>query len=192
MYKKIIRTKTRAKLQALPPFEKKRQEAKIHANLFQTAEWKAARVVAATLSQDFEVSTAGIIEKGWEAGKIIVLPRSKEDLTMDFVPFEKRTPLVLSKFGINEPAPYLDGVSKESIDLVIVPGLAYSLNGFRIGFGGGYYDRFLLDYSGKTASLVLEEQKIEDWDVEPFDIPVQLLITQDQVIHINPMLKNEC
>lgn len=56
-----------------------------------------------------------------------------------------------------------------------MPGIVFTLEGFRIGFGGGYYDRFLEQYQGETCSLVFSEQIQENWQVEPFDLPVKRL-----------------
>ena len=68
-------------------------------------------------------------------------------------------------------------IDKEEIDLIVVPGLLFSSRGFRIGFGGGFYDRYLADYQGETCSLVFSEQLYDDWEVEDFDIPVQKIYT---------------
>ena len=65
----------------------------------------------------------------------------------------------------------------KEIDLIVVPGLLFSSRGFRIGFGGGFYDRYLADYQGETCSLVFSEQLYDDWEVEDFDIPVQKIYT---------------
>ena len=99
---------------------------------------------------------------------------------MDFVVYTKATPMELSSFGLREPAQDLVAISKGDIDLIIVPGLAYCESGFRVGFGGGYYDRFLTDYEGDTISLVLNEQKINSFKVDSFDIPINHLITTKQ------------
>ena len=68
------------------------------------------------------------------------------------------------------------------IDLLIVPGLAYTQAGYRLGFGGGYYDRFLRDYDGKTISLAFNCQMIPQIDLEEHDLPVSKIITNTEVI----------
>ena len=68
------------------------------------------------------------------------------------------------------------------LDLVIVPGLAFALDSHvRLGFGGGYYDRFLAKYNPKTVSLVNSQMQFQhaEWPVENTDIPVQTLITTE-------------
>ena len=93
-------------------------------------------------------------------------------------------------FGIEEPIDPI-WVNEEEIDLVIVPGLAYSKKGERLGFGGGYYDRFLSQGEYDRVSLAYMEQVYETalWDVEKFDIPVEWLITIEGVIHVNELLE---
>jgi 5-formyltetrahydrofolate cyclo-ligase len=73
-------------------------------------------------------------------------------------------------------------VRHEDIDLLIVPGLAYTRDGFRLGFGGGYYDRYLPQYKGKSISLAFHFQVIPHFPLEEHDIAVSKLITNEEVI----------
>lgn len=68
------------------------------------------------------------------------------------------------------------------IDLLLVPGLAFMNNGYRLGFGGGYYDRFLKLYKKQTASLAFSSQIVSQLPVESHDIPVQKIITEERII----------
>ena len=69
-------------------------------------------------------------------------------------------------------------IDKGQIDLQIVPGVVYSDEGFRIGFGGGYYDRYLTDYEGDRVSLAFEIQTSQEVPIEEHDIPVNKIITE--------------
>jgi 5-formyltetrahydrofolate cyclo-ligase len=69
-------------------------------------------------------------------------------------------------------------VKKNEIDLQIVPGLVFSDEGYRIGFGGGYYDRYMSDYNGATLSLAFVTQTSHKIPVEGHDIPVSKIITE--------------
>lgn len=180
MSKQEIRKQTIKRLKGLTDNQKKEQESVILARLFQSAEWREAEIIAATMAQKIELNTQPIIEKAWEEGKQVVLPRAKKNRIMDFVRYTPETPLETSPFGLLEPAAALPAIPKADIDMVIVPGLAFSDKGYRIGFGGGYYDRFLADYTGKTVSLIFNEQKIPSFEIESFDIPVSLLITVNE------------
>ncbi|MEG0496886.1 MAG: 5-formyltetrahydrofolate cyclo-ligase [Carnobacterium sp.] len=183
MDKKEIRMNTIKKLKELTDEQKTSQEEILLKALFDTSEWMNAKTIATTMSQKLELDTSIIIKKAWSENKIVVLPRAKKDRKMDFVVYTKDTPMELSSFGLEEPAHDLMAISKSEIDLIVVPGLAYCKSGFRIGFGGGYYDRFLVDYDGETISLVLDEQQIDLFKVDSFDIPIKHLITTKKTIH---------
>ena len=79
--------------------------------------------------------------------------------------------IVRTKFGVLEPESE-NYVNKENIDLIIVPGLAFAENGARLGFGGGFYDKYLSDYRGNKVALVDRSRYFQEpqWDVDSFDI----------------------
>ena len=75
-----------------------------------------------------------------------------------------------------------ESIGKEQIDLLIVPGVVFSNDGYRIGFGGGYYDRYMTDYKGATISLAFHSQVNHEVPIEAHDIPVQKIITERDFI----------
>lgn len=91
-------------------------------------------------------------------------------------------------FGILEPKEQLrtDINLKEKLDLIIVPGLVYSKKGYRIGYGGGYYDKFLSSITGdvKKVGIVYSNLVVDKLPVDSYDIPVDLIITDKK--NINP------
>lgn len=146
--------------------------------LQKTDEWKQAKSVATTVSNLFEVPTKPIIEAAIAEGKTVYLPKTMPHRQMSFLPFTSYDDLVTSKFGIPEPV-YDEQLENQQPDLVLVPGLAFASDSrFRVGFGGGYYDRFLKNYSGNTVALVPSAMHFDttDWDVEEFDIAISKLI----------------
>ncbi|WP_414840154.1 5-formyltetrahydrofolate cyclo-ligase [Carnobacterium sp. TMP28] len=182
MKKKKIRNQVISLLKSLNSEQKAKQEEILIKTLIGTSEWKRSKIIALTLAQKLELNTDKIIEKAWSEDKIVVIPRTKKDRKMDFVVYKKDTPIEVSSFGLKEPARHLIATLKSDIDLIIVPGVAFCETGFRIGFGGGYYDRFLANYEGETVSLVLNEQQVGLFEVDSFDIPVNLLITTEKII----------
>ena len=87
---------------------------------------------------------------------------------------------MIGNFGISEPdTQKAKEIDKNQIDLLLVPGLIFTRDGYRIGFGGGYYDRFLTDFVQPTVSLASTKQLVDDFPVEPFDIPVNYLLTEE-------------
>ena len=81
----------------------------------------------------------------------------------------------VSKLGVSEPICEI-AIDKNEIEIIIVPGIAFDENGFRIGYGGGYYDRFLKDYKGLTIGLCPRECLIEKFEHDEFDISVKKLL----------------
>ena len=87
----------------------------------------------------------------------------------------------LSSFGILEPVSK-KAFPKEEIDLIIVPGLGFDRMGFRIGYGGGYYDRYLADYTGVSVGLCYEELLCDTVFPDPHDIRVSHIVTQRGIL----------
>jgi 5-formyltetrahydrofolate cyclo-ligase len=151
--------------------------------LFEDEMWKEATTIGLTVSNHPEVDTYQIIRKAWEQGKRVVVPKCHpKEKQMSFHTLTRFTQLESVYFGLFEPIEALTfRVEHDEIDLIIVPGLAFSGNGFRLGFGGGYYDRFLTDFKGNTVSLAFPVQLREDIPVEKHDIPVNKIISIEQV-----------
>ncbi len=85
-----------------------------------------------------------------------------------------------SSFGVMEP---IDGkpLNKDAIDAVIVPGIVYDDGLYRLGYGKGYYDRYLQDYPGLSVGVVFEKFRVEALPNEAHDIPVDVLVTDNQI-----------
>ncbi|MCT6914161.1 MAG: 5-formyltetrahydrofolate cyclo-ligase [Bacillus wiedmannii] len=149
-------------------------------SLYAQKEWAEAKTVGITLSMENEVNTYAIIEKAWEEGKKVVVPKcNKETRTMSFRQISNFDQLEIVYMNLREPIPArTEEVNANDIDLQIVPGVAYTERGERIGYGGGYYDRYLLHYKGKTLSLAYSFQIVEHIPVEPFDKNVEKIITE--------------
>ncbi|WP_342715747.1 5-formyltetrahydrofolate cyclo-ligase [Bacillus paramycoides] len=149
-------------------------------SLYAQKEWAEAKTIGITLSMENEVNTYPIIEKAWKEGKTVVVPKcNKETRTMSFRQISNFDQLETVYMNLREPIPALtEEVNADEIDLQIVPGVAYTERGERIGYGGGYYDRYLVHYKGKTLSLAYSFQMVEHIPVEPFDKNVEKIITE--------------
>lgn len=178
MDKKKFRNETRKKLAILSKEEFDKRCQLIYNRLYQSEEWIQSDCIAITISKDLEISTIPIIEQAWIEGKRVAVPKCHpHDKTMTFRFLFDFSQLEKVYNDLQEPIEAITEVAlKEELDLIIVPGIAYDRLGYRIGFGGGYYDRFLQNYSGKTISLLFEEQFYNQLPYESFDLPVQKLI----------------
>ena len=188
--KQKIRKIAKTVLMNLTKESRKLQETQVIRYLSEIPQWKEAKIIALTKSMEIEFSTKNIVTLARSQGKQIVVPITFSNRQMRFAYWNPQTEFRKNPFGIEEPIDPI-WVNEEEIDLVIVPGLAYSKKGERLGFGGGYYDRFLSQGEYDRVSLAYMEQVYETalWDVEKFDIPVEWLITIEGVIHVNELLE---
>lgn len=157
---------------------------KVRNRLFSLAEWKNSEVIGITLSREREVNTYQIIEQAWTEGKKIAVPKCDPmEKKMTFRELQSFDQLEVVYSGLKEPIEeFTNPVVQSEIDLLIVPGLSYTKNGYRLGFGGGYYDRYLKNYANASISLAFDVQIIQYLPIESFDIPVQRIITNESVI----------
>lgn len=154
----------------------------LYERLFKVSYWKKAKVIAVTMSTDFELDTMPIIKKALLEHKKVVIPKTFSHRIMKFYEYQSIHSLIRSRFGILEPIDNQKSVVKNKIDLIIVPGVAFSqVNHQRIGYGGGFYDYYLKDYYGTTVSLVRRIQLVtSEWPTESTDIAIQHLIIEEE------------
>ncbi|GAA0602423.1 5-formyltetrahydrofolate cyclo-ligase [Virgibacillus siamensis] len=179
MDKKEMRKQAIKRLKDIPDTERKLIEEKLLDNLLHYHGWKEARSIGVTVSNGFEWTTRPIIEKAWEEGKAVCVPKCLPKLRkMDFYQIHTYDQLEIVYYNLLEPKPNnCKKVNKQEIDLLITPGLLFDQKGYRVGFGGGYYDRFLADFPNRTVSLASEEQVVNELPVESYDVPVDAIIT---------------
>lgn len=157
----------------------KAESIELAAKLFETEAWQNAQTIGTTVSSPIEVDTALIMQVAQQQGKKVYLPKTMPERQMAFLPFTGTADLVTSSFGIPEPQYSADWV-EHNLDLILVPGIGFATDStYRIGFGGGYYDRYLAKFTGKTIALVPTAMKFAtaQWPIEPYDIKIQQLIT---------------
>lgn len=139
--------------------------------------YQEAKVIATYLSFPHEFQTQELIEQALKDGKKVLIPKTYPKGRMDFVVYDPQQ-LVKTSFGLLEPQGDLEVVDASQIDLIHVPGLAFTTKGYRIGYGGGYYDRYLEYFSGHTLSTVYRYQ-VQDFSPENYDIPVQEVLIDE-------------
>jgi 5-formyltetrahydrofolate cyclo-ligase len=183
--KKELRHDIKKKLELLSEQEQSVFNHQIQDQLFNSGRWNSAKVIGITISRGKEVETRGIIEKAWQEGKKVAVPKCfPNEKRMNFyIITDEYNQLEEVYFGLKEPKVHeTTSVEPNQMDLLIVPGICYSENGYRIGYGGGYYDRYLQHFHGDTLSLLFECQLIENISFEKFDIPVKQMITEKRTI----------
>ncbi|CQR46847.1 5-formyltetrahydrofolate cyclo-ligase family protein [Paraliobacillus sp. PM-2] len=176
--KSVLREETKQKLIQLSQEKKQIIQEKLYSKLWVTPDWNQAEIIGLTISQGYEWDTKPIIEEAWKQGKKVVVPKCyPKQKHLIFYQLEDFNQLETVYYQLQEPDPNQTiEISSDCIDLVIVPGLVFDYNHYRIGHGGGYYDRFLENFKGTTISLAWSEQLIRSIPVEPFDISINELI----------------
>jgi 5-formyltetrahydrofolate cyclo-ligase len=144
-------------------------------------EVRSAKVVMVFSSFGSEVPTGPIVERLRDLGVVVALPRI-EGADLVPVPYAPGDPVRPTSFGAVEPI-RPEGVDTASLDVVGVPGVAFDRRGRRIGYGGGYYDRFLRGLPGFTVGIAFGLQVVaDDLPTGSFDLPVRAIVTEGETI----------
>ena len=172
----------RAVRNALPESACDARSAEIHKRLFGLAELEHAATLLAFASIHNEVRTRPSIVAAWSAAKRVALPRVVgNQLSLHLIDAE--TPLVPGAFRIPEPAEDAVRIEPDEIDFALLPALAVDPRGYRIGYGGGYYDRLIPRLTKAcTCALAYDFQLISEVPELPFDVAVDLVVTDRRVI----------
>lgn len=140
--------------------------------------WKKADQIALTLAQNNELPTQLLIQTALLQKKSVYLPKVAPNHQLSFIRIDESTEYEMHRFGMLEPVgDVLSNVAE--LELVIVPGLAFSSDGHRVGFGGGYYDRLLAKYPEmETIGLVSRSffSETTTWETNEFDQPVKQVV----------------
>ena len=156
--------------------EKEQADNWLTQHLLSSVAYQKAQVIATYLSMPHEVSTAAFIKQAQLDGKRVLVPKTYSQGRMIFVDYDESR-LQKSSFGLMEPTSE-EAVEKTEIDLIHVPGVVFNSQGFRIGYGGGYYDRYLADFAGASISSIYSFQQ-SDFEPDYHDIAVKEVLTYE-------------
>ncbi len=140
-------------------------------NVSELPEYRNAKRVMAFLGIKGEPDTDALVALIAADGKQLLLPRIERDA---LVVCDGQGPMLASSFGVPEPTGL--ALPLDEIDFVIVPGLAFTAAGDRLGYGSGYYDRFLSRISGPNVGVCFREQLVDELPVTERDVRVQQVI----------------
>ncbi len=186
MRKKIIRQETLDKRRNLGKTYHKNSSKKIISSILNSSYYKNANTIMTFISFSDEVDTHDFIKHAIDDGKKVVVPvtfpKTKELKPSHIKDFNE---LELGYYNILTPKEaFIRFIDPKEIDLVIVPGVAFDKYGYRVGYGGGYYDRFLSGLSDIVKiGIAFEVQIIDKVPKDSFDIPVDFIFTEKKVIN---------
>ena len=156
---------------------------KIATSLFETTFWKNSTVIMLYLSFQNEVITDSIYRQGWQEGKTMLTPIcSPQDGIMTMNKVASFSQLEQNRYGIRElPTSLQQIVPPEQIDLCLIPGIAFDRYGNRLGFGSGYYDRYLAKISPAVPRIALAHScQIYNGilPTDQYDLPMHYMLTE--------------
>lgn len=164
----------------MSPDEVREQSEAIRARLPMLPEFSAARTAYVYLSADNEVDTRGIVDDLLARGWRVVAPITRPEGLMHWGEVTGWDDLHEGRYGLFEPAE-ASSASHPTQGVALIPCVAFTAEGWRLGRGGGYYDRFLAQHEGPKIGLAFDVQRAEALPVETHDIPLDAVVTPRHV-----------
>lgn len=185
--KQALRRKMKQLRDDIPEESRREQNKTITNIILNTALYESATFILSYVSHGSEVDTTELIRHAVRDGKKVYVPKILGNGVMDFFQCEDMSQLHPGKMGILEPEadpcglfPYTTHISLDSSEncMILVPGLAFDQKLGRLGFGGGFYDRYLSSFRKKMAiGMAFNEQMIDEVPMGQEDVPVDLVVT---------------
>lgn len=183
--KKALRREIGQKKRAMAAAEIAAYSRNLAEKLYETEEYRQARAIYAYLPYNQEVRTWEIVERAWKDGKRVAVPKVYGD-EMRFLWIEDFTQIAPGGWNIPEPT-FDEPVAEDDTALVLMPGLAFDPEGHRVGYGGGFYDKYLEAHPGhRLVALCYPFQLLDHLEVEEHDIPVNRVICADELRLVEP------
>lgn len=175
MDKTELRREIRARKRAMTEAEIEERSARLAQLFFASGAYQNAKTIYGYLPYNQEVRTVPMLERALKDGKKVAVPKVYGD-EMKFLYLDDLTAVAKGYAGIPEPIAD-EPVAQDETALVLMPGLAFDPQGHRIGYGGGFYDKFLAaEPNHPTLALCYEFQMLPKLDVEDHDIPVDTVL----------------
>ncbi len=196
MHHALLRTQLRQQRRALSRTFRDHAAEQITQQFMNLNCFTAAQHIAGYKAFDGECDPQRLIEYAWSLKKQVYLPVLTDDLQnpLQFAPYSPQTPCKLNRFGIAEPDITASWRLAQQLDLVITPIVGFTVTGWRLGMGGGFYDRtfaFLRDRPNSCIPYLLgiafECQKIEYLECRAWDVPLHGILTEQAFYEITPM-----
>lgn len=159
----------------LPQETKEAYDKAIYENIVGSDLYKNAESIFVYLSMADEIDTRRIIKKALSDGKKVYVPKIRKKMIMDAVLLKSMEDLIVGDFDIETSS---QEEITDSTDLSLVPGLCYDENKYRIGFGGGYYDKYIADHSSTYLGLFYSQCRIDQVPRKSHDQKLDYIVTE--------------
>lgn len=175
--KAAFRAELRRREQAISQPQRLASDALLRQRFLDYVRCSAAETILLFAGMGLEVDTRPLLEALEGQGKQVCLPRCLPGGAMEARRYDAGR-LIRHRYGMLEPDTHCPVVGKSELDLILVPALCYDRRCFRLGRGGGFYDRYLADYSGLTVGLCREALLCDQVPVDPWDRSVHVVLTE--------------
>ena len=184
--KNEYRAKAKEYRATLTESEKNALDSVIFENLSSVSEFEAVKTVLCYMSTPSEVDTKGIISSLFEQNKTVAVPRCIDNTRdMNFFIISSFEDTYKRTFGVFEPdIKKCQRLRDYRNSVCILPGLGFDKEGYRLGYGKGYYDRFLSSFKGIKIGIVYEKCLFEKLMHGFYDVPADIVVTEKQVYYI--------
>lgn len=176
--KKILRKRMKKIMEEPDPIYRKNADLMISGHILSSDLYRNANTIFTFITMLNEIDMRPIIRDALDKGKVVCGPKCYKDRRMEARRFRGLEDIVNGFLDIPEPRDTCPVISKEDIDLAFVPCLAADSDGNRVGYGAGYYDRYLKTFNGDIIIFCREKQLLDKMPVEPHDIPARFYVTE--------------
>ncbi|NLP47624.1 MAG: 5-formyltetrahydrofolate cyclo-ligase [Clostridiales bacterium] len=182
--KNLLREKSKAYRENLNPDEKERLDRKISNRFLNLWHYREADLILIFVSTEVEVDTYLIMADALQKGKRVAVPRCVEGTrNIEYYLIDSPDDLEPGTFGVPEPNPQKNLKLTEFDGAVcVVPALVYDKSGFRIGFGKGYFDRFLSSVQLKTIGLIYDACLLDSVPRGKYDKRIDMIVTESKIL----------
>ena len=184
MVKNKLRAEYRQKRTDLPRETKEEYDSRIADVFCRLISYKYASQVLFYASTPDEISTEKIFQNAIRDGKACYFPRCYAESKMKYFRAYSLDELKEDAFNIKAPLDSAEEYTPQPSDICIVPAMAYDKKGYRLGYGKGFYDRFLSGFDGIKVGFCYKDFLVPDLPKGRFDVSVDLLVTQDGVVSL--------
>lgn len=179
--KQALRKEMRQRIRQISPEERMRSSESICSRLCEMEEYLSAKCVFCFVGTEREIDTRPFLADVLARGKRLCVPRCVGKGGMELICIESLDQLHPGAYGILEPDQGAAMVSTETVDFAVIPCLACTYAGHRLGRGGGYYDRFLSHYEKETILICQEAMICPRIPMEPHDRMIQRVLTEKNI-----------
>lgn len=176
----LLRQDLRLKRKSLSTEQQLAAASSLATNINSLSQLRQAKSIGTYIVNDGEIDPAQLVAQAWQNKQAVYLPKIKTNNDMVFNRFKRDSLLEKNQYGIPEST---SDEFAEDLDIILVPLVGFDSNGNRLGMGGGYYDRYLANHKYTyLIGLAHQCQQVEELDVKSWDIPLNVIVTDAEVI----------